>query len=90
MKDDERRFLIDLYNAENTPKGKEFNPIIGELINVTDLPRDIVNRAGFYMHHKRAWYLLEKWSNKGWYDYGTTLDLGWLTDKGKEIAKGLQ
>ena len=58
MKDDERRFLIDLYNAENTPKGKEFNPIIGELINVTDLPRDIISRQGCYIN-KLAYYRIE-------------------------------
>lgn len=48
-------------------------------------PRDLINSSDFYMNHKRAWYLLDKWSNKGWYDYGVTLDLGWLTSKG--IAK---
>jgi hypothetical protein len=42
------------------------------------------------MHYKRAWYLLEKWSNKGWYEYGVTLDLGWLTPLGKEVAEGLK
>jgi hypothetical protein len=38
---------------------------------------------------KRAYYLLEKWSEKDWYDYGVALDLGWLTDKGKETASCL-
>lgn len=32
--------------------------------------------------HKRAWYWLEKWSRKGIYDYGVTVDLGWFTGKG--------
>ncbi len=26
---------------------------------------------------KQAWATLEKWVEKGWYDYGVTLDLGW-------------
>jgi len=32
----------------------------------------------------RAVYILNKWTTKGWYDYGVNVDLGWLTDKGKE------
>ena len=23
---------------------------------------------------------LEKWSSRGWWDYGVTIDLGWFTD----------
>lgn len=69
MKDDEKQFLIDVYNGL---KNKLF-------------PRYIINQDNFYMNYKRAWYLLEKWSNKGWYDYGVTLDLGWVTDKGENI-----
>ena len=41
------------------------------------------------MHYKRSWYLLGKWSDKGWYDYGVTLDLGWITLKGYEVAESL-
>lgn len=32
---------------------------------------------------KRAWYLLEKWGSRRWYDWGVTVDLGWLTDEGR-------
>lgn len=28
---------------------------------------------------KRKKYLLEKWANKGFYDYGVSLDLGWFS-----------
>lgn len=42
--------------------------------------RDVIRMQ--HMHYKRCWYLLEKWARKGWYDYGVTLDLGWLTPKG--------
>jgi hypothetical protein len=48
-------------------------------------PRDIINKEGFSMHHKRAWYLLEKWADKGWYDCGVVLDLGWITPEGMHI-----
>lgn len=36
--------------------------------------RDVVNASG--IHHKRCWYLLEKWNRKHWYEYGVSLDLG--------------
>ena len=49
--------------------------------------RDLIKRGS--LPAKRCWYLLEKWSNKGWYNYGVTVDLGWLEDEGKEIAKCL-
>ena len=42
--------------------------------------REMVNifSSTGYIHHKRCWYLLQKWARLGFYDYGTTLDLGWL------------
>jgi hypothetical protein len=46
--------------------------------------RDVVQASG--IHHKRCLYLLQKWCGKGWYSYGVSLDLGWLTEKGKEAA----
>ena len=87
MKDDEKHFLVDLYNVS-----LDLIPVNIFGINHTVprlSPRDIINKPDFYMHYKRAWYLLDKWSSKGWYDYGVTLDLGWLTDKGKEKIKEL-
>ncbi len=71
MKDDERVFLEE----------------ISYRCYDQTTPRDLINEKGFPMHYKRAWYLLEKWSEKGWYDYGVSADLGWLTDKGKEEAR---
>lgn len=37
------------------------------------------------MNRKRAAYICEKWTDKGWYDYGVNVLAGWLTDKGKVI-----
>jgi hypothetical protein len=74
MKEDEKQFLIDLYKSSLKLMCKILSP------------RDIINSDNFKMNHKRAWYLLEKWSDKDWYEYGVCLDLGWLTDKGKEKA----
>lgn len=47
--------------------------------------RDIIAHSG--INHKRAYYLLEKWSNKEYCDYGVKIDLGWLTEKGKKKFK---
>lgn len=68
MKDDEKQFLIEVYDG----------------LKNNLYPRDVINNSN--LNYKRAWYLLNKWANRNWYDYGVTLDLGWLTDKGKEIA----
>lgn len=43
--------------------------------------RDVIASLAGTMHHKRCWYLLGKWSARGWYDSGVALDLGWFTDK---------
>lgn len=51
-------------------------------------PRDIVVGGG--IAPKRAFYLLEKWSRKGWYSYGVTLDLGWLEPAGRARAEELR
>ena len=85
-KEDEIMFMVDVLNICAKSKGKVNVFGLFELED-TYKPRDIINASDFYMHHKRAWYLLQKWCSKGWYDYGVTLDLGWLTDEGKEIAQ---
>lgn len=77
MKQDEKDFLIQYYQRNK-----------GLYIEKTS-PRDIINEPGFKMHHKRAWYLLEKWAGKNLYEYGVTLDLGWLTEKGVKLAEEL-
>ncbi|MGG3454227.1 hypothetical protein [Paenibacillus rhizolycopersici] len=88
MKNDEKKLLI----LVNNECGKETGEMI-RLFNITYpekvSPRDLINRESFDMHHKRAWYLLDKWSRKRWYEYGVTLDLGWLTNEGKKKAQEL-
>lgn len=42
------------------------------------------------MPANRLRYLCEdKWPAKGWYEYGVTYDLGWLTEAGKAKAAEL-
>jgi hypothetical protein len=52
--------------------------------------RPIQRLAGFSLHDvatglgipaKRAWRLLAKWSDNGWWEYGVSLRGGWWTDK---------
>ncbi len=69
MKSDERQFLEQCFHRIVN----HYNERPGVW------PREIINEPGFPLHHKRAWYLLEKWDSKGWYEYGVTLDLGWFT-----------
>lgn len=79
MKEDEQRLLIDIYNRCHNGYTKQ------EGISV----KELVQEEGFYMHHKRTWSLLEKWSRKGWYEYGVSVRVGWLTPEGIERAKEL-
>jgi len=34
---------------------------------------------------KRAAYICDKWTAKGWYDYGVSVLAGWLTEEGKAV-----
>lgn len=45
------------------------------------MPRDCIKRAGLVP--KQCWRVLEKWCDKGWYDFGVCIDLGWLTEEGR-------
>ncbi len=47
-----------------------------------EAPRDIIASIGHLIAEKRALYLLDKWTQKGWYEYGTVIDGGWLTEAG--------
>lgn len=53
-------------------------------------PRDVADEwcaSGKIQRAKQMWATLEKWCRKGWYEYGVTLDLGWLTEAGKAKLK---
>jgi hypothetical protein len=83
IKEDEKRFLRIMQKdgwAHIRKDGKLF-----PLPNRT-MPREIIARESNWLNEKRALYLLEKWDGKGWFEYGTVVDGGWLTPKGMEIA----
>ena len=67
MKDDEIMFFRICVKYRQ----KHVVPVrIREIIN-------ILHDAGV-MHYKRCWWLLRKWGNFGFYNYGVTEDLGWF------------
>lgn len=41
-------------------------------------PRDLLVDEMIDIAPKRAWYLYEKWSDQGLYEWGVTIDLGWV------------
>ena len=75
MKSDEKWLLNRLYE-EHFKRPRKFT-------------RDIIEEQEVY-NHKRLWYILKKFDNKKIVDCGTSLAGAWLTDKGIELAKGVQ
>jgi hypothetical protein len=62
---------------------------INLLLAVQSMPpggfvRDVLVRL--QIPRNRARYLLDKWTAKGWYEYGVSLDLGWLTPSGRSVV----
>jgi hypothetical protein len=64
MKNDEQELLNAIHDKARTGE----NPYV----------RGIVRELG--MNEKRAAYICEKWTKKGWYDWGVSVLAGWLTD----------
>ena len=69
MKEDEKLFLQELQK-----RGKLSVEFIREsafrISERLDIP------------YKRARYICLKWSGKGWYEYGVSWRVGWLTESG--------
>jgi hypothetical protein len=56
------------------------------LVGAGQRPRDVAEQwcaEGRIANSKQMWATLDKWRRNGWYEYGVTLDLGWLTAAGK-------
>jgi hypothetical protein len=71
MKSDELELLLKLYeaslNAYCEPKQMIF-------------PCDIIKQIN--MNTKRAFFILNKWVDNNWLEYGTSVFYGWLTSNG--------
>lgn len=72
MKEDEKKFFITCLRRIRITKN--YKEIQKQLLS----PREIINLIDEYINYKRCWYLLEKWERKGFYIYGTSLDLGYF------------
>lgn len=73
MKQDERDLLAALQHAQkSTPN-----------VWRRESPRSIIARLG--IPARRAEYIFDKWDRKGWYDWGTCIDMGWLTEDGEIV-----
>lgn len=72
MKEDEIKFFRLCYRYITHIRDKVYQG--------TYSPRDLIDIIDEWLPHKRAWYYLEKWDRLGFYNYGVTLDLGWIED----------
>lgn len=81
MKPDERLFLLAVSRLPT-----ELAPVLP--VSGPRSPRDVM--VVMDMDGKRAAYLLRKWTHKGLYEYGVNLELGWLTETGRELARSLE
>lgn len=70
MKEDEKKFFRTMVKYCRQMRN-------GEMYGST-MPRTIISIIDEFIHHKRCWYLLQKWSRLGFYNWGVCLDLGWL------------
>lgn len=75
-KADARIFLKALQEAQRGTTGA------GSAM-VRPVVREMVERHG--MSEKRCLFLLDKWSDRGWYDWSTVVDGGVLTDEGMAL-----
>ncbi len=78
VQEDEAYFWSRLFNETGGPDKEPRRP-----------PRDIILEPGFPLTRARAGELLEWWDGKGWYTYGVSLELGWLTQEGGAVGPDL-
>ncbi len=70
MKEDEKKLL---YFLQERTIEDEHRPHVRQLVMDLD------------MNQKRAAYICEKWTNKGWYDWGVNVLAGRLTKEGMSV-----
>ena len=76
MKEDEKQLLLKIRKERPLPpKGEnKFATEYGDELGI---------------HPKRTEYLLGKWTDRDWWEYGVTVRTGWLTEKGCKAADEL-
>ncbi len=79
MKDDEYILLRELFLEKRALKLED-----GSFAGFGPYPSETAKRLG--MHPKRLNYILEKWTDKDWWEYGVSPQYGWMTDEGHEAA----
>lgn len=86
MKDSEKLFLMTVYTRVNKPGA--FGTSLQNRIPIEDevWARDAINMVG---DPKQNLYYLDKWTRKNWYEYGSSVNVGWLTELGKQEAQKL-
>lgn len=68
--DEQRLRSLVAMKTTNNPHGA---------INILDLADQL------YIHHNRAYAIVSKWCDgRDWWEYGTVMHRGWLTEKGKK------
>lgn len=73
MREDEKKFFLLCLKYGRKSYGNYSDEYYTDVRDIIGILSDLD-----IMHHKRCWYLLEKWCRMGFYDYGVTLDLGWF------------
>lgn len=53
--------------------------------NLKRSPREVGAELG--IPWKRVAYLCGKWDDKGWYEYGVCVDLGWFLEAAPEVLE---
>lgn len=77
IKADEKILLVELLRRGEYQALDEFGRGIRDVATGKDIPE------------KRACYLFEKWYDRGWYEYGVNIGLGWLTPEGAIAIRAL-
>ncbi len=82
IKEDELWFMSECFKyISDHGRGDEDNRVFFDRFLT---PRLIININPDRINYKRAWKILEKWDDNGWYEYGVSLDLGWITEEGHQ------
>lgn len=96
MKPDEVYLLVTLAYVQTSRKPLSFSDLLAPsyfseqklFIHFREVIQGLSESGR--INGKRALFLLEKWTRQGYYDYGVSLDLGWLTPLGLEKAAAVE